>query len=155
MAMHSELNEELKQRIYEANSLTHDTYAASHDRAVPYIYRGSVRASYWRLLCELAGDQMWQNADVLELGCGTGTFTDHILARNPRSFTGLDLSVQMLEQARRKFPDPRCAWVRAPLELFSSAANSHFDVIFSFSFLHHLPDLPAGLSQIRSLLKPE
>jgi len=144
-----------KNRIYEANAASHDDLAATHDRNVPYIARRNTRQFYWDLLCRLAGSShVWTNRAVLELGCGTGTYTDRVLAAAPRSFTGIDLSPDMLRRAAEKFPDPRCSWVCAPLEAFSRTSTQRFDTIFSFSFLHHLPDIAEGLDQIRRLLAP-
>ncbi len=40
------------------------------------------------------------------------------------------------------------------LEEFSAQGGGRFEIIFSFSFLHHLPDLSQGLAAIRNLLAP-
>ena len=46
-------------------------------------------------------DQGIQDGLVLELGCGTGTFTE-LLARQGYDMIGVDSSTQMLEQAMEK-----------------------------------------------------
>ena len=144
-----------KEAIYAANSASHDEVAATHERDVPYLARTAARRFYWELLCHYAGGKdVWRDAHVLELGYGTGTYTDKILARNPASFTGVDLSSGMLRRARQKHVDPRCEWIQAPLEEFAARDTQQYDLIHSFSFLHHLPDVSEGLAQIRSLLAP-
>jgi SAM-dependent methyltransferase len=43
------------------------------------------------------------NADVLDIGCGTGLLLD--LGFRPRRYLGLDVSAEMIARARRKYPD--------------------------------------------------
>lgn len=144
-----------REAIYAANSASHDEVAATHERDVPYLARSTARRFYWELLCKYAGGQeAWRDARVLELGCGTGTYTDKVMALNPASFTGVDLSSEMLRRAREKHSNPRCSWVQASLEEFAARGMQQFDLIHSFSFLHHLPDVAEGLAQIRGLLAP-
>ena len=80
--------------------------------------------------------------DAVDLGCGPGNSTALVLSRYPNAtVTGVDLSPDMLEKARRRLPDVTFiesgieAWEpRSPLDLiFSNAAfqwvPSHVDVL--------------------------
>jgi 2-polyprenyl-3-methyl-5-hydroxy-6-metoxy-1,4-benzoquinol methylase len=142
--------------VYDANAVAHDAGATAHDANVTYIRRPRAREYYWQLLdgAVRASGHAWAGARVAELGCGTGTYTDRCLAAGVKEYTGVDLSEKMLEQARAKFPDPRAKFLQSSLEDFSASAAANYDITFSFSFLHHLPDLEMGLRNIRSLLTP-
>ena len=50
---------------------------------------------------KILSDQGIQEGIVLELGCGTGTFTE-LLARQGYDMIGVDSSAQMLEKAMEK-----------------------------------------------------
>jgi ubiquinone/menaquinone biosynthesis C-methylase UbiE len=152
---------DLTKQVHQANLEAHDECAALHDRSVPYICRRATRAYYWNLLkdaCARAGNS-FSNKHVLELGCGTGTFTNLVLEADAASFKGIDLSPAMLQRAREKLARlahaDRATYQASSLEAFATEHQGEFDIIFSASFLHHLVDLPGGLELIRSLLKPE
>ena len=150
----------LVSKVHQANAEAHDYYAPMHDRSVPYIHRGATRRYYWSLLkravsryCELRG------AAVLELGCGTGTFTELVMKSGARSFCGVDLSPKMLKRAKEKASAMvarglEVSYENASMEDFAPAHAETFDIIYSPSFLHHLVDLNGGLKLIRSMLKP-
>src|SRR3989344_9627554 len=95
--------------VHAANAKAHDYHAEMHDRNVPYIHRRSTRAYYWKLLkdaCNSNGKN-FKSASVLEVGCGTGTFTDLVLLDGASKFYGIDLSPKMINVARLKTKDSR------------------------------------------------
>jgi SAM-dependent methyltransferase len=97
----------------------------------------------------------WPGRRVLELGCGTGTFTDACLRAGAADYVGVDLSGKMIERAASKFAGNRAAFFNESLEDFARRGTETFDLAFSFSFLHHLPSLDEGLAQISGLLRPD
>jgi|SRR3989344_1672509 len=142
--------------VHAANAKAHDYHAEMHDRNVPYIHRPSTRAYYWGLLkdaCTSSGKD-FKNASVLEVGCGTGTFTDMVLSGGASKFYGIDLSSKMIDAARLKTKDKRAIYEVAALEFFANEHQNEFDIIFSASFLHHLVDIEGGVQLIKSMLKP-
>jgi len=145
----------IKDKIIEENRIAHDGCAEFHDRAVPYISRRSVRNNIWKLIEEQLGNarKTLKGSKVLELGCGTGTFMELADRRKAASYTGLDVSSEMLNLARKKKSDylnPQ--YVLNDLDSFSYRAPEKYDVILASSFLHHLYDLESGLAQIKSML---
>jgi len=93
---------------------------------------------------------------VLELGCGTGRITIEI-ARAGVSVTGLDLSVSMLDEARRKGAGlPNLTWVLADMRSFALAARFGLICIPFRSFQHLLTDEDqrAALDCCREHLRP-
>lgn len=144
-------------RIFKANAEIHDYWAEHHDKNVSYIRRKRARRFYWEQLCRAVAEskQDWRDARVLELGCGTGTYTDYCLEAGLAKYTGLDLSEKMLTIARTKYADTRVEFMQSSLADYAGSTATHYDVIFSLSFLHHLPDVAEGLQCIRALLAPD
>jgi SAM-dependent methyltransferase len=74
---------------------------------------------------------------VLELACGTGTWTERLL-RHAESVTAVDASPEMIEIASARVGgDPRVRFVRA--DLFSWRPERRYDVVFFAFWLSHVP----------------
>jgi ubiquinone/menaquinone biosynthesis C-methylase UbiE len=83
--------------------------------------------------------ELREQPNVLDLGCGTGRLLNRLASKFPNlQGTGLDLSTQMLHQARqRNQHHPRLIFVRGNAESLPFA-NSQFDAVFNtISFLHY------------------
>lgn len=87
---------------------------------------------------------------ILEVGCGTGYWLAHFSSITDR-LHGLDLSVGMLYQARRR--DRRLLLTRGRAEClpFSSAC---FDLVYCVNALHHFDGQRDFVSEARRLLRP-
>ena len=96
---------------------------------------------------------------VLDIGCGTGLASDSLLKSpiGPR-IAGIDLldtSAAMLAQVSR-----RAAGWSVPTEKFEGIVDTMlptgrtYDLIVTCSVLHHIPDLPLFLRNVRRLQKP-
>jgi SAM-dependent methyltransferase len=95
---------------------------------------------------------------VLEIGCGVGAQTVHVLARNPGiRLTAVERSRTSLEQARAtvtaRHPNADVTWLEA--DLFDLPfANASFDDVLVCFVLEHL-ERPAGaLHALRRLITP-
>lgn len=95
--------------------------------------------------------ESWEIADI---GCGNGRLLEHMLQYNPEEFTkhrtrytGLDLSSELLAQARLKFiSSGKCAletewilWNMTELDTLLPA-EQQFDAVFLIASFHHLAD---------------
>ena len=77
------------------------------------------------------------DADVLDLGCGTGLELDYYFARNPQArVTGIDLAPGMLAALRRKFPDRRLTLIQGSY-FDVPLGEGVFDAAVSVESLHH------------------
>ena len=78
---------------------------------------------------------------VVDLGCGSGAHTLALAERWPRArVVGVDLSDEMLGQARRHDRDERVEWVRSDVESWDPAAlGAPIDVIVTNSLLQWVP----------------
>jgi len=87
---------------------------------------------------------------VLEIGCGTGNFTQRFAASGA-TITAVDLSPDMIAKARRRgLPASRVRFEAARFEDMDAAGP--FDAVIGSSILHHL-DYETGLGKVLDLLK--
>ncbi|MDX6383280.1 MAG: hypothetical protein QOK48_853 [Blastocatellia bacterium] len=76
---------------------------------------------------------------ILDLGCGTGRFTEALRARFDAKVVGIDPSEKMLAQARSKQPDGRIQYEHGKAESIRLPDNS-VDLIFMSMIFHHFED---------------
>jgi SAM-dependent methyltransferase len=91
---------------------------------------------------------------VLDACCGQG-FLGQYLLKLGAAVTFTDLSGAQLASLATRLPpaDTRASFTRADL-LRLPFADRTFDKVVGNSFLHHLPDVPAALQEMRRILKP-
>jgi ubiquinone/menaquinone biosynthesis C-methylase UbiE len=93
--------------------------------------------------------------DVLDIGCGTGRLLERAAAKWPDArLVGVDLSSQMIAEARRKYPGAS----RFRFEVGDAAAlplePDSVDLAFSTLSFHHWTDQPGGVRQVARVLRP-
>src|SRR4051794_23246572 len=86
----------------------------------------------------------------LDVGCGTGAFSDLIQRRcAPQSIVGIDPSPAQIEYARKKFPDLTFQIgdsMDMPLD------DNQFDVVASALVLHFIPDRGKAFAEMKRVL---
>ena len=87
---------------------------------------------------------------VLELGCGTGMFTQH-LAKTSVDLTAVDLSEHFLAKALVRVADKRTTFCACDAEKLCFPSDA-FDAVVGISILHHL-DMGSVTPEIRRVLK--
>lgn len=97
-------------------------------------------------------------ARVLEVGCGVGAQTVHLIDGSPRAdLTAVDVSAESLARARARVaaarPGAEVTWVRADLHDLPFG-DAEFDHLFVCFVLEHLPDPVAALTALRRVLRP-
>ena len=107
--------------------------------------RATRRANYFIDL-----GQMNENSVALDLGCGTGLFTDKVYNATKAKITGIDISEELLSQARER--QPACEF-KIEDAMNMTYPDNHFDVVFGSSILHHL-EMDKATKEIFRVLKP-
>jgi 2-polyprenyl-3-methyl-5-hydroxy-6-metoxy-1,4-benzoquinol methylase len=107
--------------------------------------------------CEQAGLPASASIRMLDIGCGTGLASDSmlksVLGPRIREITLLDTSSAML----RRVSERAKTWgvpVQTHEGLLNSLPLTQFDVIVTCSVLHHVPDLPGLLEDVRRRQAP-
>lgn len=86
---------------------------------------------------------------ILDLGCGTGHLSARI-AESGAEVVGVDVSGEMIAQARETYPD--CEFVQADARSF--AVERSFDAVFSNAALHWISEQDAVLESVSDALVP-
>jgi ubiquinone/menaquinone biosynthesis C-methylase UbiE len=107
------------------------------------------RIRWQRRLDFLQALDLERTAEVLEIGAGTGTFTEGLNAAFP-NLTAIDISADLLEAARKKVPNSRLLCMDAHKLEFPAGS---FDAVVGCSVLHHL-NWSAALKEFFRVLKP-
>lgn len=92
---------------------------------------------------------------LLDVGCGT-CFYFPLLAKHVDELTGVDLCIPMLDQARELIAEKGLAncTVQESSALELPFEDASFDVVHSWDFLHHVPDVEGAAREITRVLKP-
>lgn len=97
------------------------------------------------------GAKLSPGAFALEIGCGTGLFTEAFAATGA-TLVAVDISPELIRLAKRRgLPASRVTFIAKPFE--ECSVEGPFDSVVGSSVLHHLEIQPA-LAKIRQLLKP-
>lgn len=135
------------------SEIAHGRWLNEHDPELTWGWgspAGRVRA---RRRAELiaAGAELGPNVRALEVGCGTGLFTESF-AETGATIIAVDISPELLARAReRKLPPERVQFLEMRFE--ESKLAGPFDAVMGSSVLHHLA-LKTALQNIFDLLKP-
>lgn len=117
------------------------------------------RDELWKKLKALnVSNVNWSELAVLDVCCGTGLLSFHLLSKvRPATLTLLDASQDELDESKTllqsRYPGMKATFVKADL-MENELAPSSFDVIIGNSFLHHLYDMPRAVFELKRLLKP-
>ena len=90
---------------------------------------------------------------ALDLGCGSGRHAV-LLATRFGHVDAIDLSGPMIEVAQARRPRPNVTYRQADLRQVGRDGPGQYDFVLSVLTLHHVPDLPAALSHLKSLVAP-
>jgi ubiquinone/menaquinone biosynthesis C-methylase UbiE len=91
---------------------------------------------------------------ILDLGCGTGRFSDTLAKRFGARVVGLDPSEKMLQQARRKRSGALVHYERGAAEAIP-IADGMIDMIFMSMSFHHFRDPERAASECRRVLRAD
>jgi 2-polyprenyl-3-methyl-5-hydroxy-6-metoxy-1,4-benzoquinol methylase len=104
-------------------------------------------------MIEAALREVLPSGDVLELACGSGLWTQHLVAPS-RRVTAVDASPEAIELNRARVGAASIRYVIA--DLFSWSPPARFDLVFFAFWLSHVPSsrLEAFWELVGSALKP-
>lgn len=132
-----------------AAGLHYDSIAAAY---AAYVDTAPYNAWYERpamleLLPSVAGQ------DVLDAGCGSGWYTEQLLARGAR-VTAIDASAAMLSYAAARLADRATLHVADLAAPLAFAVDRSFDLVIAPLVIHYLRDLRPAFAEFYRLLRP-
>ena len=90
-------------------------------------------------------------SSVLDVGCGDGSLLNLISeSHNPEIVSGIDVSYNALEIARKIFPNG----VFYKIDITQQKLEKHFDLIISADVIEHLKDDEKAIINMAQMLKP-
>ena len=88
---------------------------------------------------------------ILDLGCGTGNIDKYFLENGAKSVLGIDVSQNMIHQAKQNVTLPNAEFKLLKMEDISTI-NQKFDIVYSSLAFHYVEDMNKLLTDIYSLL---
>ena len=93
-------------------------------------------------------------AHWLDIGCGTGAFTELVLDRcSPAAVVAVDPSAAQIDHARNNPVGQRADFRVADAEMLPFADDS-FDVVASALVINFIPDRPRAIAEMRRVARP-
>jgi SAM-dependent methyltransferase len=144
------------ERIRDFNVRYHDLAAEHYDSKWGINYNEVGQAQVTGKLRKALGHEPGRYERALEIGAGTGYFTLNLLrAGVVGEAVATDISSGMLSALERSaeklglaVETAACDASELPFE------DDSFDLVFGHAILHHLPDLGAGFTEFRRVLRP-
>ena len=93
------------------------------------------------------------DAEVVELGCGTGRNVSRVIGEGARSYVGVDGSYGMLNMAQANVNDSRVSFVSQDL-LAPWKPAKHFDYGLVVLLLEHMPTLDTLFESLARAVRP-
>lgn len=86
--------------------------------------------------------------DILDIGCGTGVMYPHLLKAQANSYTGIDISEEMIKHAKEKFSEANfiCA------NILDWNTEQKFDTIIMYNVYPHLDNKEILVKKVYSML---
>ena len=134
-----------------AKEVQHGRFLAQHGAGEIWNWDSPAGKLRWARRVKMLISHLKPGMAVLELGCGTGTFTRE-LARSGAEVVAIDVSPELLEIARANCSAPNIQYqIQNAYEL--SYSQGAFDSVVGSSVLHHL-EIKEALRDIYRVLKP-
>ena len=110
------------------------------------------RRRCWQHLLSAHVHRMLPISHVVDLGCGTGRFSEVLAAELDALVVGLDPSKKMIDQARQKPTNSSVVFGRASAHELPLADGS-VDLVLMSQIYHHLPDPASVARECRRVLR--
>lgn len=145
---------QLKHQIHQANISVHRFEAQYYELLHPEVYSRQEQKRISNRLKTIDKQISSNQKKALDIGAGTGNLTGKLLELGYR-VVAIDISPEMCAILKRKFKshlDRGLRVLNLPVEDLAFV-KGEFDLITSYSVLHHLPDYTQSLRTISSFLK--
>jgi ubiquinone/menaquinone biosynthesis C-methylase UbiE len=123
-----------------------------HDPVNRTTYSGREADASWReAVTQLVDPGGW---DVVDVGCGGGTYTRAWHELGATTVTGVDFSEPILEQARAEHGDLPGVTFRSGTATATGLDDASADLVFERALIHHTPEFVAVAAEAARVLRP-
>ena len=133
------------------NEIEHGKFLASNDAGEIWNWSTPAGIIRWKRRVGMLTDSLQPGMKVLEIGCGTGFFTQEIIKKQVK-LTAIDISPELLEVAKNNIVASNLEFVIENAYQMTFA-NQTFDAVIGSSVIHHL-DVDLALKEFYRVLKP-
>ncbi|MEI6789041.1 MAG: class I SAM-dependent methyltransferase [bacterium] len=156
MARLSQDHMTVKHPAVHHNQRVHDACAAHYDSMHHEIYNPTEQYRLAAVLLESVSQMATppETLTILDLGAGTGNLTTHLL-RLGAHVVAADVSQKSLQRLTRKFPNNRkLRTVHLNGTDLAGFEDDTFDMVATYSVLHHIPDYLGAVGEMIRTTKP-
>jgi SAM-dependent methyltransferase len=139
----------MQERI--SREIQHGRFLAEHGAGEIWNWETSAGRIRWARRVKMLSSHLKPGMTVLELGCGTGSFTRE-LARSGADVVAIDVSPELLEMAKANCSAPNVQYQIQNAYALSYSEGA-FDSVVGSSVLHHL-EVEKALRGAYRVLKP-
>lgn len=143
------------QRQIERNVAVHDKVARKYDALHGEIFNDIEQARLAAVLAK-AKAAARSGADpllALDFGCGSGNLSRHLLALG-LDVTAADVSQGFLDLVRTRYGSERLTTLLMNGSDLGEVADDSFDLIATYSVLHHIPDYLGAVAELARVCRP-
>lgn len=135
------------------NRNAHDKVAKRYEKIHTEIYNETEQTRLKKALKEAVDsiDSVKRFPKVLDVGCGAGNLTDHLVDLESE-VTASDISEKFLSLVRSKHPQVKTHVLNG--EDLREIPDTTFDMVVTYSVLHHIPDYLKMVEEMCRVLKP-
>lgn len=143
--------QEQVERSVRAYSRAHRRYERRHPEIFNEVEQARLRQALRSALAAVSGGD--GPPRVLDLGCGTGNLTGHLVALGAR-VVAADVSPEFLRVVEQRYPGDQVTTLRINGVDLSGLADASLDMAAAYSVLHHVPDYPAIVRELVRVVRP-
>jgi SAM-dependent methyltransferase len=138
-------------RNRRAHSRVHRRYERRHGEIFNDLEQDRLRHSLGQALAELRTG--CERPRALDFGCGTGNLSRHLLELGCE-VVAADIAPAFLQALEQRHRDDDLRSFRLNGRDLTGLEDSTFDVVGSYSVLHHIPDYLGAVSELMRVLRP-
>lgn len=138
---------------FDHNAAAHDLVAGSYDAKHVEIYNPIEQARIGAIVAELVAMSSSASPRALDVGAGTGNLALKLAAAGC-SVCAADVSARSLDELRRKTAGRADVTTALLTDDRLPFADATFDIVGTYSVLHHVPDYLLTVREMARVLRP-